>query len=115
MIPSSSSVYESADKTKLNWILKIVKAIEKESSSSADYFSGTTTTTTTYSPLYSIEYGNIDIAGKKASDFKTLGEDENRKYYLYPSNNVLSTNDYLYFFSETISGDKMLISRLPKE
>ena len=70
MIPSSSSVYESADKTKLNWILHIVKAIEKESSSSMDYFSGSTTITTTYTPLYSIEYGNIDLQAKKASDFK---------------------------------------------
>ncbi|MCX6307031.1 MAG: hypothetical protein NT040_18865 [Bacteroidetes bacterium] len=114
MIPTSSAVYESEDKTKLNWILHIVKAIEKESSSDHDYFSGTTTTTTTYTPLYSIEYGNIDVQSKKASDFKTLGEDENRKYYLYPSHNVLSTNSYLYFFSETTRGDKMLISRLEK-
>ncbi len=114
MIPTTSSVYESADKTKLNWIMNIVKAIEKESSSSSDYFSGTTTTTTTYTPLYSIEYGSIDLQTQKASDFKTLGEDENRKYYLYPSHSVLSTNDYLYFFSETTKGDKLLISRLPK-
>jgi hypothetical protein len=115
MIPTMSSVYESADKTKLNWILNICKAIEKESSSSTDYFSNTTTTVTTYTPLYSIEYGNIDLKTQKPSDFKTLGEDEKRRYYLYPSNNVLSTGDFLYFFSETTSGDKMLISRLAKE
>ncbi len=115
MVPSSSSVYESADKTKLNWILHIVKAIEKESNSSYDYFSGSTTVVTTYTPLYSIEYGSIDLKAQKASDFKTLGEDENRKYYLYPKHNVLPTKDYLYFFSETTRGDKMLISRLTKE
>jgi hypothetical protein len=114
MVPSGSSVYESADKSKLNWILSIVKAIDKESSSDWSYF-GSTTVTTTYTPLYSIEYGNIDLLGKKASDFKTLGEDENRKYYLFPSNNILSTRDYLYFFSETTRGDKLLISRLTKE
>ncbi|MEI7895776.1 MAG: hypothetical protein WCJ26_01975 [bacterium] len=113
MIPTTSSVYESADKTKLNWILHIVKAIEKESSTDIGF--STTTTTTSYTPLYSIEYGNIDLATQKASDFKTLGEDENRKYYLYPKNNVLSTRDYLYFFSETTRGDKLLISRLTKE
>ena len=115
MIPAMSSVYENTDKTKLNWVMHIVKAIEKESNSSADYFSGTTTTVTTYSPLYSIEYGSIDLKAQKASDFKTLGEDENRKYYLYPSHNVLSTKDYLYFFSETTKGDKLLISRLAKD
>ncbi len=115
MMPTKSAVYESADKTKLNWIMNIVKAIEKQSSSSTDYWSGTTTTVTTYTPLYSIEYGSIDLKSQKASDFKTLGEDEKRKYYLYPSNNVLSAKDYLYFFSETTSGDKMLISRLAKD
>jgi hypothetical protein len=115
MIPTSSSVYESADKTKLNWILHIVKAIDKESSSDWSYFGGSTTVTTTYSPLFSIQYGSIDMKTKKASDFKTLGEDEKRKYFLFPSNNVLSTTDYLYFFSETTRGDKLLISRLPKE
>jgi len=115
MIPTMSSVYENADKTKLNWVMHIVKAIEKESNSSTDYFSGTMTTVTTYSPLYSIEYGSIDLKAQKASDFKTLGEDENRKYYLYPSHNVLSTRDYLYFFSETTRGDRMLISRLAKD
>jgi hypothetical protein len=115
MIPTTSAVYESADKTKLNWILHIVKAIEKESSSDWSYFGGTTTVTTTWTPLYSIEYGNIDLKTQKASDFKTLGEDEKRKYYLFPSNYTLPTKDYLYFFSETTRGDKLLISRLPTE
>jgi hypothetical protein len=113
MIPAKSYVYENGDKTKLNWTMHIVKAIEKSSESSYDPFSGTTTTTTYYDPLYSIEYGTIDLKTQKASDFKTLGEDEKRKYYLYPSHNVLSTPEYLYFFSETTRGDKMLISRMP--
>ncbi|MCX6267133.1 MAG: hypothetical protein NTW16_07225 [Bacteroidetes bacterium] len=115
MIPTTSAVYENPDKTKLNWILHIVKAIEKESSSDWNSFGGTTTVTTTYSPLYSIEYGNIDVKTQKASDFKTLGEDEDRKYFLYPKNYTLATKDYLYFFSETTRGDKLLISRLPTE
>jgi hypothetical protein len=115
MIPTTSSVYESQDKSKLNWIMHIVKAIDKESTSDWNYFGGTTTITTTYSPLYSIQYGKIDLQSQKANDFKTLGEDENRKYYLFPSNNVLSTDQYLYFFSETTLGDKMLISRLSRD
>ncbi|MFZ4522887.1 MAG: hypothetical protein ACOYNC_14355 [Bacteroidales bacterium] len=115
MIPTSSALYESNDKTKVNWILHIVKAIDKSSSSDWSPWGGATMVTTTYTPLYSIEYGSIDVASKKASDFKTLGEDENRKYYLYPKHSVLSTNEYLYFFSETIRGDKLLISRLAKD
>jgi hypothetical protein len=114
MIPTTSTVYESSDKTKLNWVMHIVKAIEKESSSDWSYF-GTTTVTTTYTPLYSVQYGKIDLSAQKSTDFKTLGEDENRKYYLFPSNNVLSTDKYLYFFSETTRGDKLLVSRLNRD
>lgn len=111
MYPATSFVYET-EKGTLKWVMHIVKAIDKDSYSSTNYFSGTTTTTTTYSPLYSIEYGSIDIKNAKASDFKTLGEDERRKFYLYEDHNTLRNDNLLYFFSETTRGDKMLISRI---
>ncbi len=111
MYPATSFVYET-EKGTLKWVMHIVKAIDKDSYSSTNYFAGTVTTTTTYSPLYSIEYGTIDLQNAKASDFKTLGEDEKRKYYLYEDHNTLQNGNMLYFFSETTRGDKMLISRL---
>lgn len=111
MVPATSFVYET-ESGKLKWVMHIVKAIDKDSYSSTDYFAGTITTTTTYTPLYSIEYGIIDLKEAKASDFKTLGEDERRKYYLYESHNTMQNGNFLYFFSETTRGDKMLISRL---
>jgi hypothetical protein len=111
MYPATSYVYET-DNGSLKWIMHIVKAIDKSSSSSSNYFTGTTTTTTTYTPLYSIEYGTIDLKAASASEFKTLGEDENRTYYLYDNHNTLQNGNLIYFFSETTKGDKMLISRL---
>ncbi len=111
MFPATSFVYES-EAGKLKWIMHIVKAIDQSSSTSYDYFGGTSTTTTTYDPLYSIEYGGIDLKAGTASDFKTLGEDEKRKYYLYENHNTLQNGNMLYFFSETLRGDKMLISRI---
>lgn len=117
MVPAKSFVYQAGDPTKLNWVMHIVKAIDVDTDVSSNYgFSGTTTTVTkTYTPLYSIQYGVIDLKNKTASDFKTLGEDEKRKFYLYPSNNYLQHGSYIYFFSETTRGDKMLVSRLPLE
>ncbi len=113
MIPAGSHVYESPDKTKLNWVMHIVKAIDKDVD--MDFSAFGSTRTTSYTPLFSIEYGTIDLKANTASDFKTLGEDEKRKFYLYPRNNTLTTSDFLYFFSETTRGDKLLISRMSKK
>ncbi|QHT69775.1 hypothetical protein GXP67_25580 [Rhodocytophaga rosea] len=115
MFPAKSYVYESPDKKKLTWVMHMVKAIDKSSSSDFNPFNGRSSTTTYFSPLFSIEYGSIDLEKNKASDFKTLGEDEKRKFYLYPRNNMMSTTEHLYFFSETTKGDKMLISRFNRE
>ena len=72
----------------------------------------TETKTTTYTPLYSIEYGKLDLINGKSSEFKTLGADEKRKFYLYDGVNRIKIGNYVYFFSETTKGDKLLLSRL---
>lgn len=115
MFPAYSTLYESGDKQKLYWMILMCKAIDKDTDIDTDYnyFAGTrtTTVTNTYSPLYSIEYGVIDPVTGKASDFKTLGEDEKRKFYLFPDKNVVRLNNYLIYLSETEKGDKVLLSR----
>jgi hypothetical protein len=64
--PAVGYLIESKDGKSVNWIMEIVKAIDKDTSfsSMSNYFTGTTTntTTTTYSPFYSIEYGKIDLS-----------------------------------------------------
>ena len=96
--------------------MEIVKAIDKDTSfdSMTNFFTGTTTntTTTTYSPFYSIEYGKIDLSTGKSSEFRTLGDLEKKKYYLYDKHNRIQIGDYIYFLSETPNGDRLLVSRM---
>lgn len=114
--PAVGYLIESKDGKSVNWIMEIVKAIDKDTSfsSMSNYFTGTTTntTTTTYSPFYSIEYGKIDLATGKSSEFRTLGDLEKKKYYLYDKHNRIQIGDYIYFFSETPNGDRLLVSRM---
>ncbi len=109
MFPASSYLYESST-GKVNWVMTIVKAIDQDQSVRFGF--NTQTTTTSWEPLYSIEYGTLDLQAGTSTEFKTLGDDEKRKYYLYPNNYVLRSGDLLYFFSETTRGDKMLVSRM---
>lgn len=108
--PATGYLIESKDGQSVKWIMEMVKAIDKDSDTST--FLNTTTTTTTYSPFYSIEYGKLDLATGKSSEFRTLGDLEKKKYYLYEKHNRLQIGDYIYFFSETPNGDRLLISRM---
>ena len=114
--PAVGYLIESKDGKSVNWIMEIVKAIDKDTSfsSMSNFFTGTTTntTTTTYSPFYSIEYGKIDLSTGKSSEFRTLGDLEKKKYYLYDKHNRIQIGDYIYFFSETPNGDRLLVSRM---
>jgi hypothetical protein len=110
MFTAKSYLYESADKSKITWVMHIVKAIDKDQS--IEFGFNSSTTTTSWSPLYGVEYGTIDLAKGKSSAFKTLGDDERREYYLFAEHNSLAIENYVYFFSETSRGDKILISRL---
>lgn len=115
MYPARSSIFESPDGKKLYWMISMCKAIDTDSDIDTDFnfFSGTQTTTVTtrYSPLFTIQYGVIDAQNNKATDFKTLGEDANRKYYLMPDRNMLRLGKYVIYLSETLKGDKVLLSR----
>jgi len=44
-------------------------------------------------------------------EFKVLGDDEKRKFYQFPDKNVLKLNNYVIYLSETLKGDKVLLSR----
>lgn len=88
----------------------MAKSVHKESHTT--FGIGSNITTTTWSPLYSIEYGSINITDNQLSDFKTLGESERKKFYLYPNVNSTRIDNYSLFFSETERGDKILLSRV---
>jgi hypothetical protein len=115
MVPAYSLLTESPDGKKIYWMIHLCKAIDKDTDIDTDYnyFTGTQTNTytTTFTPLYSVQYGIIDASSGKASDFKTLGEDEKRKFYLLPDKNMLHLTNYMIYLSETTKGDKLLLSR----
>ncbi|HEX7414155.1 MAG TPA: hypothetical protein VF411_08920 [Bacteroidia bacterium] len=110
MIPTSNYIYESGDGKSLYWLMRSAKSISKSSSSSSSW--GTTTTTTIWTPLYGFDYGSINIANGELSKFKTFGDDEKRSFYLFKNTVSYKMFNYLYFFSETERGDKILLTRM---
>lgn len=110
MIPSKSFIQESGDGKSLYWMMRMAKSIHKESHTTFGFSSNTETTT--WSPLYNMQYGSIDISNGQLSEFKFLGESEKKKFYLYPNVNETRMGNYSLFFSETERGDKVLISRV---
>ncbi len=110
MIPATSYIQESGDKKNIYWLMRMAKSIHEESHTTYGYNSSTTTTT--WEPLYNMEYGAINLKDGTLSDFKTLGESERRKFYLFKKANTAKMGNYTFMFSETERGDKVLISRL---
>jgi hypothetical protein len=110
MFPAQGSIYESPDKSKAYWFLHICRSIHDVSS--IDYGLFTTTVTGSWSPLYSYQYGIIDLEKGTAGDFKVLGEAEKKNYYLFPTNYVAELGDYLIILSETEKGERLLLSRV---
>ncbi len=115
MYPASSMLFESSDKKKMYWIIGECKAIDTDTDIETDYnyVSGiqTTTITTSQGGLYTVQYGAIDVESGATTEFKVLGDDEKRNYYLFPSNNSTRLNNYVIFISETTKGDRVLLSR----
>lgn len=111
MYKSNSTVIESSDSKFLFWLIKDVKSIREETQTSMISLS-TNMKTTTWTPLYQYEYGNIKISDGELSDFKGFGESQKREFYLIPNTGSYQINNYLFFFSETISGNKILLTRI---
>ncbi len=111
MYIAHNSVRESIDKKSLYWLIKDVKSIREESNSSFVSLS-TVRVKTTWTPLYQYEYGNINIANGELSEFKGFGDSEKKEFYLFQNTGSYQMDNYLYFFSETLNGNKILLSRM---
>ena len=110
MIKTTSFIQESGDKKSVYWLMRMAKSIHKEVD--VDFGFNSKTTTTTWEPLFNMQYGAINTADGTLSDFKTLGESEKKKFYLFKNANTIKMGNYTFMFSETERGDKVLISRL---
>jgi hypothetical protein len=116
MYPASCMLFESADKKNMYWLIGECKAIDTDTDVDVDYNylanTKTTTITTSQGGLYTVMYGALNTETGKASEFKVLGDDEKRSFYLFPNLNTVELNRYIIFLSETKKGDKILLSRL---
>ena len=112
---ASSMMIESTDKKKMYWMIGECKNIDTDTDVDVDYnyVTGVQTTSirTSQNGLYTIQYGALDLVNGTASEFKVLGDDEKRNYYLFPNHNALRLNQYQIFISETTKGDRILLSR----
>jgi hypothetical protein len=106
-----NAIRESIDKKSLYWLIKDVKSIREESNTSFVSLS-TVRVKTTWTPLYQYEYGNINIADGELSEFKGFGDAEKKEFYLFQNTGSYQMGQYLYFFSETMNGNKILLSRM---
>jgi hypothetical protein len=111
MYIANNTIREASDKKSLYWLIKDVKSIREESNSSFISLS-TVRVKTTWTPLYQYEYGNINIADGELSEFKGFGDSEKKEFYLFQNTGSYQMDHYLYFFSETINGNKILLSRM---
>ena len=111
MYIAHNTIIESVDKKSLYWLIKDVKSIREESNTSFVSLS-TVMTKTTWTPLYQYEYGNINIANGELSEFKGFGDSEKKEFYLFQNTGSYQMAQYLYFFSETLNGNKILLSRM---
>ncbi|MEZ5002273.1 MAG: hypothetical protein R2730_04480 [Chitinophagales bacterium] len=110
MFSAESTIYESPDKTKAYWFLHTCRAIEDVTDVDNNFFSKTITKT--WSPLYTFQYGTIDLTNGTAGEFNILGESEKKNYYLMPSNYANEMGKYLVVLSETERGSRILQSRI---
>jgi hypothetical protein len=111
MYIAHNSILESSDKKSLYWLIQEVKSIREESSSSFASLS-TVNVKTSWTPLFQYEYGNINIADGELSEFKGFGNSEKKEFYLFPNTGSYQMDHYLFFFSETMRGDEILLSRM---
>lgn len=111
MYIAHNSLREASDNKSLYWFIKDVKSIREESSSSFVSLS-TVRVKTTWIPLYQYEYGNINIANGELSEFKGFGDSEKKEFYLFQNTGSYQMDHYLFFFSETLNGNKILLSRM---
>lgn len=110
MFGAESTIYESPDKTKAYWFLHTCRAIEDVTDVDNGFW--TTTVTKSWSPLYTFQYGTIDLNKGTAGEFKILGESEKKNYYLMPSAYANELGKYLIVLSETEKGSRILQSRV---
>lgn len=104
-LPAKHYFYPSGDGKKLYWFIRSVKEVDCIGEANANK------NTIECKPMNGIDYGSIDLESGEMSEFKTIGEGK-KPFYLFSKTSGTQTGNYIYFFSETEKGDKMLLTRI---
>ena len=104
-LPATHYFYPAADGKKLNWFIRSVKDVDCIGEANAEK------NTIVCKPMNGINYGSINLETGEISEYKTIGEGKN-PYYLFSKTSGSPMGNYIYFFSETEKGDKMLLTRI---
>jgi hypothetical protein len=104
-IPATHYFYPSGDGKKLYWFIRSVKDVDVIGEANANI------NTIECKPLNGIDYGSINLETGEISEFKTIGVDK-KPYFLFSKTSGSQMDNFIYFFSETKKGDKMLLTRI---
>ncbi|MEK6616895.1 MAG: hypothetical protein AABZ32_12455 [Bacteroidota bacterium] len=104
-IPATHYFYPSGDGKKLYWLIRSVKEVDCIGEANAHQ------NTIECKPMNGIDYGSINLETGEISEYKTIGEDK-KPFYLFSKTSGYQMGNYIYFFSETEKGDKMLLTRI---
>lgn len=104
-LPADHYFYPSVDGKRMYWFIRSAKDVASFGSSSAEH------NDIVCKPMNGIDYGSINFETGEISEFKTIGEDK-KPYYLFSKTSGTQLGNFIYFFSETEKGDKMLLSRI---
>lgn len=105
-IPAAHYFYPSADGKSVYWLIRTVKNADCIGTADANQNS------VACKPMNGIAYGSINLEAGSMSEFKTFGEDSKKPFYLFSNTTGYQMDNYIYFFSETAKGDKMLLTRI---
>ena len=98
--------YPSADGKKIYWLIRSVKEVACIGSADANH------NDVACKPMNGVDYGSINLETGEMSEFKTFGEDKRNPFYLFAKTSGYQMGNYIYFFSETEKGEKMLLTRI---
>jgi len=104
-LPATHYFYPTSDGKKLYWFIRSVKDVECIGEANAEK------NTIECKPMNGIDYGSINLETGEISEYKTIGVDK-KPYYLFSKTSGSQIGNYIYFFSETEKGDKMLLTRI---
>lgn len=95
-IPIGDYFYPTADGKSLIWLMTSTKTVVKEGAIAR----------------LGVDFTTINLESGSITELKTTGRDKKNEFYLYQGTGPLKMGNHIFLVSETIKGDKIMLSRL---